>query len=78
MLLIKAAMPHLKKTEGSVLNIGSLNAYCGEGNQLAYSISKGALMTLTRNLALEETALAEPAEGDYASTYRVGQWRFMT
>jgi NAD(P)-dependent dehydrogenase (short-subunit alcohol dehydrogenase family) len=51
MLLIKAAMPHLKRAEGSVLNIGSINGYSGESNQLAYSLSKGALMTLTRNLA---------------------------
>jgi NAD(P)-dependent dehydrogenase (short-subunit alcohol dehydrogenase family) len=34
-----------------VLNIGSINAYCGEANLLAYSVSKGALMTLSRNLA---------------------------
>ena len=51
MLLVKAAFPHLKRAEGSVLNIGSINGYSGESNQLAYSISKGALMTLTRNLA---------------------------
>lgn len=51
MLLIKSALPHLKQSQGCVLNIGSVNAYCGESNQLAYSISKGALMTLTRNLA---------------------------
>jgi NAD(P)-dependent dehydrogenase (short-subunit alcohol dehydrogenase family) len=51
MLLIQAALPHLKQTKGAVLNIGSMNAYSGEGNLLAYSISKGALMTLTRNLA---------------------------
>jgi len=49
-LLIKAALPHLSKTHGCVLNIGSVNAYCGEPNLLAYSISKGALMTMTRNL----------------------------
>ncbi len=49
-LLIKAALPHLAKTKGSILNIGSVNAYCGEPNLLAYSISKGALMTMTRNL----------------------------
>jgi NAD(P)-dependent dehydrogenase (short-subunit alcohol dehydrogenase family) len=49
-LLIKAALPHLHKTNGSILNIGSVNAYCGEPNLLAYSISKGALMTMTRNL----------------------------
>jgi NAD(P)-dependent dehydrogenase (short-subunit alcohol dehydrogenase family) len=51
MLLVKAALPHLKKSSGCVLNIGSINGYCGEANQLAYSISKGALITLTRNLA---------------------------
>lgn len=51
LLLIKAALPHLKKSQGSVLNIGSINGLCGEANQLAYSISKGALITLSRNLA---------------------------
>jgi NAD(P)-dependent dehydrogenase (short-subunit alcohol dehydrogenase family) len=51
MLLVQAAYPHLKKTRGCVLNIGSINAYTGEGNLLAYSVSKGALMTLSRNLA---------------------------
>jgi NAD(P)-dependent dehydrogenase (short-subunit alcohol dehydrogenase family) len=48
--LIKAALPHLKRTNGCVLNIGSVNAYSGEPNLLPYSVSKGALMTLTRNL----------------------------
>jgi NAD(P)-dependent dehydrogenase (short-subunit alcohol dehydrogenase family) len=51
MLLVKAAYSHLKKSEGCVLNIGSINAYSGEGQLLAYSVSKGALMTLSRNLA---------------------------
>jgi NAD(P)-dependent dehydrogenase (short-subunit alcohol dehydrogenase family) len=51
LLLIQAAFPHLKKTHGAVLNIGSVNVYTGEANLLPYSISKGALMTLTRNLA---------------------------
>lgn len=48
--LIQAALPHLRSARGSVLNIGSVNAWCGEPNLLPYSISKGALMTLTRNL----------------------------
>lgn len=50
LMLIKAALPHLRMTGGRVLNIGSVNAYSGEPNLLAYSMSKGALMTLTRNL----------------------------
>ena len=49
-LLIKAALPYLTPTHGCVLNIGSVNAWSGEPKLLAYSLSKGALMTLTRNL----------------------------
>ena len=40
--LIKAALPYLAETKGCVLNIGSVNAYSGEPNLFAYSVSKGA------------------------------------
>lgn len=56
LLLVQAAQRHLVASGGCVLNIGSVNAYCGEASLLAYSVSKGALMTLSRNLA---DALAE-------------------
>jgi NAD(P)-dependent dehydrogenase (short-subunit alcohol dehydrogenase family) len=50
--LIQAALPHFRKQgKGRVLNIGSINGYCGERILLTYSISKGGMMTLTRNLA---------------------------
>ena len=50
-LLIQAAAPHMEAVGGGrVVNIGSVNAWCGERNLLTYSISKGALLTLTRNL----------------------------
>ena len=48
--LIKTALPYLTATHGCVLNIGSVNAYSGEPNLFAYSVSKGALMTMSRNL----------------------------
>lgn len=48
--LIKTFIGDLESTRGSVVNIGSVNAYCGEPDLLPYSISKGALMTMTRNL----------------------------
>ncbi len=52
LLLIRALLPHWRaRGDGVALNIGSVNAWCGEAGLLAYSISKGALMTLTRNLA---------------------------
>jgi NAD(P)-dependent dehydrogenase (short-subunit alcohol dehydrogenase family) len=51
LFLIKAAFEELKKSQGSVLNIGSINAYAGESKLLAYSITKGGMQTMTRNLA---------------------------
>ena len=51
LLLIRALLPELKRVRGCVLNIGSVLAHCGQANLLAYSVSKGGLMTMTRNLA---------------------------
>lgn len=48
--LIQSALPHLSRSRGAVLNIGSINGWCGEPNLLGYSLSKGALMTMSRNL----------------------------
>lgn len=51
-LLIQAALPHLRQSRSpAIVNIGSINAYIGEPRLLAYSASKGALMTMTKNLA---------------------------
>ncbi|HEV2473447.1 MAG TPA: SDR family NAD(P)-dependent oxidoreductase [Chthonomonadales bacterium] len=52
LLLCREAVPYMRSSGGgAILNIGSVNGYCGERNLLAYSISKGGLMTLSRNLA---------------------------
>lgn len=52
LLLIQAAVPHFRaQGGGAVLNIGSVNGHSGGGNLLDYSVSKGGLMTLSRNLA---------------------------
>lgn len=48
----KYAVPEIRKQGGgSLINIGSANAYVGTPNLFAYSISKGAMITMTRNLA---------------------------
>jgi NAD(P)-dependent dehydrogenase (short-subunit alcohol dehydrogenase family) len=51
LLLCLAAFSPLKQSGGCILNIGSINGYCGETALLPYSISKGALHTMSRNLA---------------------------
>lgn len=46
------AVKYMKERKtGSIINIGSVNAYIGEPKLMAYSAAKGALMTLTKNLA---------------------------
>ena len=46
------AVRHMKEHRtGSIINIGSVNAYIGEPKLMAYSASKGAMMTMTKNLA---------------------------
>jgi NAD(P)-dependent dehydrogenase (short-subunit alcohol dehydrogenase family) len=51
-LCMQQAVRYMKERQkGSIINIGSINAYIGEPKLMAYSASKGALMTLTKNTA---------------------------
>ncbi len=51
--LIQATARHMfeKGIKGSIVNIGSTSGYGGQSELCSYSISKGALSTMTRNLA---------------------------
>jgi NAD(P)-dependent dehydrogenase (short-subunit alcohol dehydrogenase family) len=51
-ILLQASIaPMRARGGGSVINIGSILAYVGEPKLGAYSVSKGGLMTLTKNAA---------------------------
>lgn len=47
------ALPHLKRSRGSIINIGSKTAVTGQGSTSGYASSKGAIMALTREWAAE-------------------------
>ena len=52
-LLMQEAVRSMKtRGGGSIVNIGSINAYVGLPQLGPYSVSKGALMTMTKNAAL--------------------------
>jgi NAD(P)-dependent dehydrogenase (short-subunit alcohol dehydrogenase family) len=51
--LIQAAIPHLLKTDGAVVNVSSSGAFIGEAYVAAYCASKAGLNHLTRSLAME-------------------------
>ena len=55
-LLIKAALPHLRKTKGSIVNIGSIEGLGSNPNHAAYCASKAGLHGLTRAVAVDHGA----------------------
>ena len=54
--LSRAAMPHLLKTDGSIINISSFWGLRAGPRALAYCVSKGGLIQMTRAMALDYAA----------------------
>lgn len=50
----QAALPHLRKVRGSIINMSSLVAVVGELFSATYSATKGAVGALTKGLAIDE------------------------
>jgi NAD(P)-dependent dehydrogenase (short-subunit alcohol dehydrogenase family) len=53
MLMAQAALPHLEKTGGCIINTSSTTSLLGKKGALAYSSSKGAVNVFTKSLADE-------------------------
>jgi NAD(P)-dependent dehydrogenase (short-subunit alcohol dehydrogenase family) len=51
LILAQAAIASLRKRQGVIINIGSINAFMGEPRLLVYAASKAALQTASRSLA---------------------------
>jgi NAD(P)-dependent dehydrogenase (short-subunit alcohol dehydrogenase family) len=51
---IKYALPYLRATKGSVINIGSVLGLTGDEGSAAYTATKGAIETMTRSIAADE------------------------
>lgn len=59
-LVTRAAVPKLKESRGSIVNIGSVAGLVGVKKRFAYCATKGAVVAMTRQLA-----------GDYPTEFRV-------
>lgn len=51
----KQALPHLRKTKGSIINMGSLVGAIGQEAATTYCATKGAISAFTKSLAIEES-----------------------
>ena len=47
------SLPHLKRSRGAIINIGSKTAVTGQGGTSGYASAKGGVMALTREWAAE-------------------------
>lgn len=52
-LIIRAALPHLKETQGAIVNIGSIEGLGSNPGHAAYCASKAGLHGLTRAVAVD-------------------------
>lgn len=52
-LVVKHALPLLKKSKGTILNIGSKVALTGQGGTSGYAAAKGGVLALTREWAVD-------------------------
>jgi NAD(P)-dependent dehydrogenase (short-subunit alcohol dehydrogenase family) len=50
--MVQAALPHMQEG-GSIINVGSIQAYQPSPTLLPYSATKGAIVTFTKGLAME-------------------------
>ena len=51
----KSALPHLRKTRGTIINMGSLVGVFGQEGSCIYAATKGAIASFTKSLAIEES-----------------------
>jgi meso-butanediol dehydrogenase/(S,S)-butanediol dehydrogenase/diacetyl reductase len=52
-LLCREALPHLLATKGNIVNLASTASHAGQPWAIAYSASKGGILALSRELAVE-------------------------
>lgn len=52
-LCSKYAIPHLRKTRGTIINISSMVGLVGQANAGAYSATKGGQIAMSRGMALD-------------------------
>jgi NAD(P)-dependent dehydrogenase (short-subunit alcohol dehydrogenase family) len=51
---VKHAVPELKRAGGgAIVNIGSISSVLGQGSMVTYNATKGAILTMTRCMALD-------------------------
>jgi meso-butanediol dehydrogenase/(S,S)-butanediol dehydrogenase/diacetyl reductase len=52
----RAALPHLRRTRGSIVNTASISGLLADPGLVAYNVAKAGVINLTRNMAVDHAA----------------------
>ena len=52
----KYALPHLRKSKGSIINMSSILGHAGQEGSSIYTATKGAIIAFTKSLAMDEAS----------------------
>ena len=52
-MVTKYAIEHMKKNGGTIVNMGSISSWVAQPDFFAYSVTKAALLQMTRNMAMD-------------------------
>jgi meso-butanediol dehydrogenase/(S,S)-butanediol dehydrogenase/diacetyl reductase len=52
----RAALPHLRKTRGCIVNTASISGSFGDPGLVAYNVAKAGVVNLTRNMAVDHAS----------------------
>ena len=66
----QAAIPHLLESHGNIVNIASNAGLMGQAYTVAYCMTKGAIVQMTKALAMEYVKTADPHQRDRAGRHQ--------
>ncbi|KAL8176802.1 UNVERIFIED_CONTAM: hypothetical protein K2H54_038826 [Gekko kuhli] len=69
LLTSKYAVPYLRETKGNIINIGSTDAVFGKNNFVSYASSKGAVIAMTKALAIDESKYGVRVNRSYMESF---------
>ncbi|XP_054850063.1 17-beta-hydroxysteroid dehydrogenase 14-like [Eublepharis macularius] len=71
----KYALPHLRRTKGNIINMGSLYGDLGYKNGLTYTSTKAAVISMTKSMAISESQYGVRVNCISPSNILTGIWR---
>ncbi|XP_054850064.1 uncharacterized short-chain type dehydrogenase/reductase y4vI-like [Eublepharis macularius] len=75
LLASKYALPYLRETRGNIVNIASIVGILGVKNGVSYAASKGAVIAMTKSMAIDESKYGVRVNSISPNVIRTPLWK---